>query len=234
MSFFVRNLKQEESFGDKLRALRRHQNRTLREMSEVTKIQKKYLEAFELGKCENLPEPIYAKNFLKKYVAALGGDPEYFVALFEEKIKKCDLVSPHRLPAQRTRASAFFSAHRLWKFLLGSVFVATLAIYLGWQVTRLLAPPEIVILEPADGIEVQSASLVVKGSVNRESEIFVNNTRVVPDIDGNFSTKITLERGLNIITVEANTKHSKMSTAYRRVVLNQNPVNQPGLSTTPR
>jgi len=221
MPFFVRNLNKEESLGEKIRALRKHKNWTLNEMTAFTKIQRKYLEAFETDQYKNLPEPIYAKNFLRKYILALGGDPNYFVARFEELVKKCDLVSPHRLPVQRARASAFFSAHRLWKFLVGLFFVAALVVYLGWQVSSLLKPPEIIIFEPADGIEVNNATIKVRGQTEKESEIFVNNNKVVPDMAGNFSTEVTLERGYNVITVEAKTRHSKMATVYRKVVLRQ-------------
>jgi len=219
MAFFVRNLKQEENLGEKIRALRKHKNWTLNEMAGATKIQRKYLEAFETGDYDILPEPLYAKNFLKKYILALGGDSHYYVARFEEQIKKCDLVHPHRLPIQRARASAFFASHKLWKFLIGLLIVATLATYIGWQINTLVALPEITLTEPADGIEVNQAIINVKGAVSRESEIFVNSSKVIPDLEGNFSTEVTLERGLNVITVEAKTKHSKMATVYRKVVL---------------
>jgi len=219
MPFFVRNLKQEESLGEKIRALRKHKNITLSEVVSVTKIQKKHLEAFENGRYDLLPEPIYAKNFLKKYILALGGDPNYFIARFEEETKKCDLLTPHRLPIQRTRATAFFASHQLWKILLGLFFVGTIIFYLGWQVNALLAPPKITVNEPLDGIEVIQPNIKVSGSVSREAEIFVNNEPVISDINGNFTTELTLERGLNIITVEAKTRHSKKTAVYRKVVL---------------
>lgn len=221
MPFFIRNLKQEENLGEKIRALRKHKNITLNEVVNLTKIQKKHLEAFETGRYESLPEPVYAKNFLRKYILVLGGDANYFVARFEEEVKKCDLLAPHRLPAQRARARAFFAAHRLWKLLLGAIFVGVILFYLGWQVATLLTPPEITIFEPADGIEVEQAVIVVNGAVNREAEIFVNNNAVIPDLEGNFTTEITLERGLNVITVEAKTRHSKKAAVYRKVVLKQ-------------
>ncbi|MFA6131966.1 MAG: helix-turn-helix domain-containing protein [Patescibacteria group bacterium] len=221
MSFFVRNLKQEEGLGEKIRALRKHKNITLNEVVSITKIQKKHLEAFESGRYDQLPEPIYAKNFLRKYIQALGGDPNYFVTRFEEETKKCDLLTPHRLPVQRTRAAALFASHRLWKLLVGLCFVGAIIFYLGWQVNALMALPEITVFEPLDGIEVTKATITVKGKVDREAEIFVNNDAVVSDIDGNFSTEVTLERGLNIITIEANTRHSKKAAVYRKVVLKQ-------------
>lgn len=223
MSFFVRNLKQEEGLGEKIRALRKHKNITLNEVVSITKIQKKHLEAFETGKYEQLPEPLYAKNFLKKYILALGGDANYFVARFEEDVKKCDLLAPHRLPARRAKATAFFAPHRLWKLLVGLIFIGALLFYLGWQVTMLLAPPKITIFEPLDGVEVTQSLITIKGMVNREAKIFVNDNSVVPDIEGNFTTEITLERGLNIVTIEAKTRHSKKAAVYRKVVLRAAP-----------
>lgn len=221
MPFFVRNLKQEERLGEKIRALRKHKNITLNEVVKLTKIQKKHLEAFETGRYEQLPEPIYAKKFLKKFILAIGGDADYFVARFEEEVKKCDLIAPHRLPAQRTRARALFAPHRWWKLLLGVFFVGTILFYLGWQAAALLSPPKITLLEPPDGLEVSDATITVKGTVDREAEIFINGANTIPNLKGDFAAEVTLERGLNIIAVEAKTRHSKKTAVYRKVVLKQ-------------
>jgi transcriptional regulator with XRE-family HTH domain len=221
MSFFIRNLKEEEGLGKKIRALRKHKNITLNEAAGQTKIQKKYLEAMETGRYDRLPEPIYAKNFLRRYISFLGGDTDYFVARFEEEVKKCDLLAPHRLLAQRPRAFAFFAPHRLWKIVIGLFLVSALFFYLGWQINQLAAPPEITVFEPADGVEVTQAVITISGAVNREAEIFINNNTVIPDTGGNFTTEVALERGLNIITIEAKTRHSKKAVVYRKVVLKQ-------------
>lgn len=234
MAFFIRNLKQEERLGERIKTLRRQQNLTLKEIAEATKIQQKYLEAFENGRYELLPEPIYAKNFLKRYILTLRGDPNYFLSLFSEEIKRCDLIEPHRLPLKKTRAWAFFAPHRLWKILIGTLFFLIIVAYLGWQISSLLSPPKITVLEPLDGTEVSQATIIIKGLVDREAEIFVNGFKIIPDLNKNFTTSITLERGLNIITVEAKTKHSKMATVYRKVVLNQENKNESqNLSTSP-
>ncbi|MFH1253033.1 MAG: helix-turn-helix domain-containing protein [Candidatus Uhrbacteria bacterium] len=221
MAFFVHNLKKEETLGEKLRALRKHHNWSLKEMAEITKIQKKFLEALELGKYEILPEPLYTKNYLKKYVAALRGDEKYFLSLFEEECRSCDLIAPHRLPVQKTRALAFFSVHRLRKIAVGFILFTALIIYLGWQINSLLSPPKIEIFAPQDNISVDNAIISVQGQVKKAAEIFVDGNQVLPNPEGRFTTTVTLERGLNVITIEAKTRHSKMVTIYRRVVLKQ-------------
>lgn len=221
MAFFVRNFQEEESLGEKLRTLRKHHNWSLREMAEKTKIQKKFLEALEAGHYQILPEPLYVKNYLKKYATALGGDEKYFLSRFEEECRTCDLIAPHRLPIKKTRASAFFAVHRLRKIFTGLLFLSALFIYLGWQINAMIAPPEIEIFTPKDNISVGSAAIEVRGQVKSGVEIFINNFRVLPNSQGQFSVPVTLERGLNIITVQAKTRHSKMATVYRRVVLKQ-------------
>lgn len=221
MPFFIRNLKQEERLGEKIRALRKHKNITLSEVVKRTKIQKKYLEAFETGRYDQLPEPIYAKNFLKKFLLAIGGDPDYFVARFEEEIKKCDLLAPHRLPAKRTGRTAFFVSYYWWKILLGLALAGIIIGYLTWQAVALLAPPNITVLTPPDGLETTEAIIEITGSVDREAEIFINGIPAIPDANKNFISKITLERGLNVITIEAKTRHSKKAAVYRKVVLKQ-------------
>lgn len=221
MALFVRNLNKEETLGEKLRSLRKHKNFSLREVAEITKIQKKILEALEAVRYDLLPEPLYAKNYLKKYVAFLGGDEKYFLSLFEESCQTCDLINPHRLPLKKTRALAFFSAHRLWKLITGLIFLSALITYLGWQVNTLITPPKIEIFEPQDNISVDNAILTIKGQAKKEAEILVNGNQVLPNAQGLFETTVTLERGLNIITIEAKTRHSKTATIYRKVVLNQ-------------
>jgi transcriptional regulator with XRE-family HTH domain len=221
MTLFVKNINQRETLGEKLRALRKHKNFSLREISEITKIQKKILEALETGRFDLLPEPLYTKNYLKKYTTFLGGDEKYFLTLFEEECRSCDLIKPHRLPIKRTGTWALFSIHRFGKLIFGGIIFLGLLIYLGWQINSLLTPPKIEIFYPPDNISVSNAIITVSGQSKKEAEIFINGVKILPNSQDQFNTTTTLERGLNIITIEAKTRHSKTATVYRRVVLNQ-------------
>ncbi len=232
MAFAVRNFDQTETIGDKLRTMRRNLNVSLDHMVEKTKIQRRYLEAFEQAAYGRLPESMYAKNFLRTYVKALGGDVTYFLERFEEERGTCDLIDPSRLPRQKVRASSFFAAHRLWKTAAMSFLFLTLAAYLGHQVRSLLQPPEVVVYEPTDEYSTDEAIVTVRGKTEKEAEIFINGTKVLPATDGTFTAEVALERGLNVIAIEGATRHSRKTTIYRRVVLEQDEPRQFGILST--
>ncbi len=221
MAFVIRDLKPAETMGEMLRNMRRNLNRTLDEMAVATKVQRRYLEAFEKNAFAELPESIYARNFLRAYVRALRGDVHYFLSRFEAERGTCDFTDPMRLPLKKPHPLKFFVAHRLFRVGLGVLCLFALFGYIGYQVQGLWKPPTIVVYEPADGTSTDNASVTVSGKAEDEAEIFVNGTKVLPDSDGSFSTQIVLERGLNIISVEGKTRHSRSATVYRRVVLEQ-------------
>jgi transcriptional regulator with XRE-family HTH domain len=234
MAFAVRNFDHAETLGEKLRTMRRNLNFSLEMMAKKTRVQRKYLEAFERGSYHKLPETIYAKNFLQTYVRALGGDVTYFLERFEEERGTCDLIENMRLPRQKVRARHFFAAHRLFKAGMALVLFASLAGYIGFQVNTLLRPPQIVLFEPSDGLSTDQAILTVRGTTDREAEIFVNGNKVLPGPDGAFETQITLERGLNVISVEGATRHSRKAVVYRRIVLEQEEPRRLGSLSTAR
>ncbi|OIJ17992.1 hypothetical protein BKP45_20285 [Anaerobacillus alkalidiazotrophicus] len=67
--------------GMRLKNARVEKNLTLEQLQEMTKIQKRYLQAIEEGNLHLLPGNFYARAFVKSYSEAVGIDPEM---LFEE------------------------------------------------------------------------------------------------------------------------------------------------------
>lgn len=221
MAFVIRNLKPAETMGEMLHNMRRDLNRTLDEMAAATKVQRRYLVAFEKDDYAALPEPIYSRHFLRAYARALRGDVNYFLSRFDAERGTCDFTDPMRLPRRKPHPLQFFVAHRLFRIGLGALCLLALTGYIGFQIQGLLKPPTIVVYEPADGTSTNDASVTVSGKTEDEAEITVNGTSVLPNADGTFSTQIVLERGLNVISIEGKTRHSRSATVYRRVVLEQ-------------
>ncbi len=60
------------------------------------------------------------------------------------------------------------------------------------------------ITSPADKSTVAVASAVVKGHTVAGADIFVNDTEVTADAQGNFTAQVSLDEGDNVITVTAN------------------------------
>jgi cytoskeletal protein RodZ len=73
----------KESFGDFLRRNREASGKTLDGISKVTRISKRYLEAFENNNSKNLPEDAFARGFLKAYVKEVGLDLDDCLARYD-------------------------------------------------------------------------------------------------------------------------------------------------------
>src|SRR6185369_17506162 len=60
--------------------------------------------------------------------------------------------------------------------------------------------------------------LDVNGHTTPGSDISVNDSPVLTDTDGNFSEKVALQEGVNIIRVSSRSKLGKVSTVTRNVL----------------
>lgn len=71
--------------GKELKELRLSKGLTLKELSESTRINIKYLEFLEQNILTFLPE-VYVRSFLKTYVKYLGGDEKKFLEMLDEML----------------------------------------------------------------------------------------------------------------------------------------------------
>lgn len=219
MPFIIRKLNDAQTFGEKLKALRLAAPLTLSECAARTKIRKAFLEAFETGRFDLLPEPLYAKNYLRTYVQSLGGDPEYFLTRFEEERGTCDFVAGSQKPVQRVRKGAFLVASRVLQGALVVTVLTAVTGYIGYQLKSITSPPSITITGPVDGIATDDALVTVTGNTEPGVTLHINGSTILINQDGSFEAEVPLERGLNLITVEGSRRYSRPSTEIRRVVL---------------
>jgi len=222
MAFVIRQFDYSESLGEKLKAIRKSAGLTLSELSTKTKIRKSFLQAFETGTYGKLPDPIYARNYLKVYVRALGADASYFLEQFELECGTCDFTKNARLPRARARAFQFLVASHFVKVFLLVLVGLTIVGYLGFQIKAILSPPDLFVFTPSDGIKTDDALITVTGQAQQDTRVRVNGIDVLLSQDGTFSVEVALERGLNVIIVESQKRYSKPATEYRRVVLGEN------------
>jgi cytoskeletal protein RodZ len=223
MVFVMRPLETvPKNLGEKLRNLRRSQAVSLEMMEKMTRVRRHYLEALEWGRYDLLPDPLYTRNFIRSYARALGADETYLLELYEEEAGRTDLLGPHRLPRERVRKGSFMVTTRFMSAFALVVVVFGMLGYMGVQASHLLAPPEVIVLNPVDQSAVDSALLPVTGYVKSdEVQVSINGKDVVVNEDKSFSVTLDLARGLNVITVEAKRRYSRPAIIYRRVVFDQ-------------
>src|SRR2546427_12905709 len=97
------------SFGEELRREREIRGISLKEISDATKISKRFLEAIERNDHKTLPAPVFTRGFVREYARYLGLNADEIVnrynyaAAGDERIEK----SPHL-----ERLVQMYTAHR--------------------------------------------------------------------------------------------------------------------------
>ena len=224
MSFVIRKFHNEQTLGEKLHTLRMEARLTLSELAHKTKIQKSYLKAFEANAFHDLPDPIYARNYLQILVRTLGADENYYLDLFKQARGTSDVIKNIHAPVQRTRATKFFVTSRFAHVGLFIFFVAILASYIGVQIKTIISPPALAIVSPADGFSTTDATIIVKGKTDKGTRVQINGSDVLLSQDGSFQKEVALERGLNVLQIEGAKRYSHLATEYRRVIFDNSHV----------
>lgn len=95
------------SFGEELKRERELRQISLREVSEATKINLRYLDALEQNDFRHLPGGVFNKGFVRAYAEYIGVDPEAMVNayLLEERSQE-DREESKRAPVPRHASPA--------------------------------------------------------------------------------------------------------------------------------
>jgi hypothetical protein len=89
------------------------------------------------------------------------------------------------------------------------IFFVLLAGYGLFQTKNLILGPNIAIASPANGAAVGLNPVEVKGQADRIAFISLNGEQIFTDKEGNFSQKLLLNHGYNIIKLEAQDKFGR-------------------------
>ena len=122
--------------GNTLRDARRRQDLGLPECETATRIRGRYLTALEDERLELLPEPAYARAFLRTYATFLGLDPRPLLEELDERLGTLAADEPPRPSAPRRvrpprRSRRRRGPARAVMLAAGVVAVVTAAVWLG-------------------------------------------------------------------------------------------------------
>ncbi len=186
------------TLGDKLKEQRLNLGINLKKASRDLGIARKYLEALENQRLNDLPDKSYFDKFLIIYCEYLElNSSEIF------KLKK-ELVINNKMEK--------ISSFSLYNFIVKSFFLSLflgLIFFIGYNVLGIFSSPKLKIITPEDGTITYQRQLNIKGITDLESEVFINNRAILLEQDGEFSANLDLQSGLNLITITAKKKYSR-------------------------
>jgi cytoskeletal protein RodZ len=212
----------EPKVGPQLKARRQSLRLSLAQVELDTKIRGKYLTALEAGDYVSLPNDIYSRGFVQHYANHLGLDGKKVAADYAQERGG---VAPGATRApQLDRPKRLVFTGRIVAVMVGAVVVVTVLGYLLWQLTSLAAAPNLSVTSP-DVDEVISGDVTtVSGHTTPGTDVSVDGTPVLTDMNGNFSEKVALQNGVNAIRIVSASKLGKSTTVVRNVLAKLPPV----------
>jgi cytoskeletal protein RodZ len=81
--------------GEKLRQAREGSNRSIRDLSNITKIRGDHLEALEAGKYDVFSAPVYIRGFVRNYAGALKLNGPEIIAELDRELAQTERFKEH-------------------------------------------------------------------------------------------------------------------------------------------
>lgn len=210
---FTRKKVESLTLGEKLMKFRSEARLTVADMSKATKIQAKYIEALEKGQYEKLPADVYVRGYLRSYARYLNIDEAALVRLYEQERNISSNIRPEVpkknifAPSQGSRTYTF--SLRSAVISLIALIVLSVAVYLWFQFRQFTTDPLLTITEPNPNQIIESNTTILRGKTDRGSQVTVNNEATFVTPEGNFEETLTLQNGINQITVRAVNRFNK-------------------------
>lgn len=203
--------------GVQLKRRRQTLKLSLGEVEVATKIRGKYLIEIESGDYSKLPNDIYVRGFVFNYAKHLGLDAEEVAQRYMHErggqIDSAPMSAPQGFQDSRVVITPQLA-------ILGGILliVGLVVAYLSWQFAALAGAPRLEVLTPAaDGV-VEASLLEVSGQVDGGADVTINDSPILTDAAGRFRDTLSLQDGVNIISVTARNKLGKSTTVTRNML----------------
>lgn len=218
MTFVQKQLGDGGGFGHDLRELRELRGLSYQDLAAVTKIHISVLEALEEERIQDLSDPLYAERLVRAIVIALEGRPAYFLKKYRDVLEAKRAITAGAMTVRPlVRRRDFFVTSRAVTVLGFLLFVGLVAGYLIWQGHALQDAPQLSVISPVEGAQLESPRVDVSGQTDSSAVVTVNGRAAVVDRDGRFYLSFDVPRGLTTITIEARRRYGSSVMETRRV-----------------
>ena len=200
-----------KTIGEIIHASRVDRSLSEQQLSGLTRIDVKYIQALEENDFQKLPSATFTKGFVRNLAQALGKNPDEWVALLRRDYQAATVPVSASTPPRRQPKFSFSSLFQSQTalLLLGSlVFV----IYLGFQYRAVITPPALDVINPQkDAVTI--SPITIEGKTASGTTITINDDlKITPDSSGYFAAKLNFSPGQNEIKVSVTNRFSRSTT----------------------
>ncbi|HSX58480.1 MAG TPA: RodZ domain-containing protein [Candidatus Saccharimonadales bacterium] len=215
-----------KTVGQILSEERVKRNITLEEAEAATKIRKKILASLEAGDWKVLPSPTFAKGLIKNYGKFLGLDDKELMAFYRREVD--ERILGRKTVVSQQKKTRFRFTPQLVTVLAIVGFALIVFVYLFIQFQSFTGAPTLEVSEPKDNTKINSTEVNLVGKTWEDAILKVNGQQVQLSPGGTFSLPVSLNAGLNTITVTSENKFGKVSTIKRTVVVDNSVLQNQG------
>jgi|GEM_PF-342626 len=207
-----------KTIGEYLREGRVQKGLNFKELSDITKIRKNFLNALEKEEWQNLPEYSTVVGYVKSVARALEMDSSFIVSVLRRDYPKELSRSSKQMPLAGEEINKEFRITPQLAFFVGvgTIFLS-IVFYLILQYVAFVRPPKLLIDTPIEGQVIIEKELKVSGKTDPNTTVIVNNQPALVSEDGSFSTVIKITEEINTIKVVAISRSGQKTTLSRTI-----------------
>ena len=211
---FVKKKVKSYTLGERLRHKREELKVSLEEAAKITKVRMEYLEKMEEGAYEKLPADVYLKGFLRSYAKMLGLDAKEVIQIYERERGIQNNIKKHQLPAAKERSfhipTITITSHM---FAVAAFFalVAGGGIYFYKEIGKFSETPRLVVVQPSSDVSIDGSTFDVIGLTDIANKVNINGQPVFVNEKGEFKETISLQKGINQISIKSVNRFGKES-----------------------
>ena len=185
----------EKSFNEILKEQADIKGFSAKKLSEDTGIPQRYIDNLLEGNFSDMPAAPYVRGYLAKIAALLEMSGEELWTSYKEEEDVKSSGSKDKLPTNRF---AIKTANK--KVLVLAAILIAVGVYLILNINNLLGQPRLEITHPqAETVIVNEPTVSLRGYIDPEDKLLINNQEILVGKDGFFEKEYTLENGLNTI-----------------------------------
>ncbi|KKT73203.1 MAG: Transcriptional regulator, XRE family [Candidatus Collierbacteria bacterium GW2011_GWB1_44_6] len=202
-----------KTVGQIIRTARQKRGLSIDQLSSLTKIDGKYINALEQDNYSSLPSETFAKGFIRNLSLRLDLNPSELVAIFRRDFKHPE----QKVPSKRHQRFVLQGiTSQILPFALGCV---AFIVYLIFQFRAIVVPPKLTISQPGDG-SVLVSPVEISGDTAVDALVYINEEiKVKPDSSGHFFTRINLPVGETEIGIKATNRFSRSSSKILKITI---------------
>jgi len=231
-----------KTLGERLREIREKFGVSIEEISKATKINKKYLEYIENDNYDKLPPNVYVKGFLRSYSNFLGIEAEDVLRIYKkERGIQVNIKKPkvQDLKKKKIKIPTVVLPFKVIASIVTGLFFISIAWYFYIETGKFSEAPRLLVSNPINNTIIKENSIEVAGVTDIGNKVSINGQSIFVNEKGEFKERVSLKKGINILTVKAVNKFNKeierkinLSAQYEEKITKMNNGEQKNIDNT--